>query len=121
MARVGDGKGRSEKRRATCRLSKRVTASELKAFAGRAQEAGFENPQEFLSALILGNTAQANFNKRDMTLILGHLGKIGSNINQIAKHFNSGNIKNARDVNLAPMSAAIVETAIAIREKLNDL
>ncbi|WP_223641399.1 plasmid mobilization protein [Rhodobacter sp. TJ_12] len=118
MAKVGDGKVRSEKRRATCRLSKRVTASELKAFADRAKEAGFENPQEFLSALVLGNTAQTNFNKRDMTLILGHLGKIGSNINQIAKHFNSGKIKNADDADLAPMSAAIIETAAAIREKL---
>ncbi|ETD90855.1 plasmid mobilization protein [Rhodobacter capsulatus] len=92
MARAGDGKPRSEKRRATHRISKRVSADEWGAFQERARAAGFQNHQEFLSALILGSAEVTNIQRRDLTLILGHIGKIGSNINQIARRLNSGRI-----------------------------
>ncbi|MFD2174308.1 MobC family plasmid mobilization relaxosome protein [Rhodobacter lacus] len=93
MARTGDGKPRSEKRRATYRISKRVSADEWSAFQERARAEGFESWQEFLSALVLEKTEVRNIQKRDLTLMLGHIGKIGSNINQIARHLNSGKMK----------------------------
>lgn len=93
MARAGDGKTRSEKRRATHRISKRVTEAEWNAFQSRARVEGFESGQEFLNAFILGNAEVINIQKRDLTLMLGHIGKIGSNINQIARHLNSGKMK----------------------------
>lgn len=121
MARAGDGKVRSETRRASCRLSKRVTAGEFKAFKDRARKSGFQNAQEFLSAFVLGNTEQANFKKRDMTLVLGHLGKIGSNMNQIARHLNSGKLKDVGDAERAALKASIAaidNLGTALREKL---
>ena len=92
MARAGDGKPRSEKRRATHRISKRVTETEWNAFQSRARAEGFESGQEFLNALILGDTEVRNIQRRDLTVILGHIGKLGSNINQIARRLNSGKI-----------------------------
>ncbi|WP_097068813.1 hypothetical protein [Rhodobacter maris] len=93
MARAGDGKPRSEKRRATHRISKRISADEWGAFQERARAEGFESGQQFLNAFILGNAEVKNIQRRDLTLILGHIGKLGSNANQIARHLNSGKIK----------------------------
>lgn len=121
MARAGDGKPRSEKRRATHRISKRVTETEWNAFQSRARAEGFESGQEFLNALILGETEVRNIQRRDLTVILGHIGKLGSNINQIARHLNSGKINKVRleDMKLiADIPGQLDSFGRAIREML---
>lgn len=93
MAKAGDGKPRSDKRRAEHRLSKRVTIHEFEEFEIRAAESGFSNGQEYLSAFIAGDIRLDAAIRKDTIRVLGELGKIGSNINQIAKAVNQGRIK----------------------------
>lgn len=93
MAKAGDGKKRSDVRRAEYRLSKRLTGAELDEFTIRARNAGFDNPQDYLSALILGDIQLDAASRRDRIQVLGQLGKIGSNINQLAKAVNQGRLK----------------------------
>ena len=86
MSRAGDGKVRSDKRQADQRLTKRLTLSERADFEDRALIAGFSSGQAYLSAFILGQTGQEV--RMQKIKILGHLGKVGSNLNQLAKRLN---------------------------------
>jgi hypothetical protein len=90
MAKAGDGKPRSEMRRATHRLSKRLTDEELSMFQKRAVEAGFALCQDYLSSFISGDTRLQAANRKHMIKLLGELGKLGSNVNQIARALNQG-------------------------------
>ena len=92
MARKGDGKKRSDKRQADLRLSKRVTAAELCRFEGRASAEGFDSAQAYLTALILGQHDSSRISRKDTIRMLGHLGKIGSNLNQVTRAINSGRV-----------------------------
>ncbi|MDT8853552.1 plasmid mobilization relaxosome protein MobC [Paracoccaceae bacterium Fryx2] len=94
MAQAGDGKPRSDRRRATNRIGKRVTDEELRNFKIRAAEAGFSKGQDYLSALIAGDFHFHAVTRKDTIRVLGELGKLGSNINQIAKAVNQGRIRN---------------------------
>lgn len=121
MARAGDGKVRSEKRRAMRRLSKRVTEGELTAFERRARDFGYQSGQEFLSAFVLGNSELTSIEKRDLTLVLGHLGKIGSNLNQIAKRANAGKITDAGAAEINALKASLIaldKLGFVIRDSL---
>jgi hypothetical protein len=86
MARAGDRKERSDKRRADQRLTKRLTNSERADFEDRALMAGFSSGQAYLSAFILGQTGQEI--RLQKIRVLGHLGWVGSNLNQIARRLN---------------------------------
>lgn len=86
MARAGDGKERSDSRQADQRLTKRLTLAERADFEDRALMAGFSSGQAYLSAFILGRTGQEI--RLQKIQALGHLGKVGSNLNQIARRLN---------------------------------
>lgn len=86
MARAGDGKVRSDKRQADQRLTKRLTLTERADFEDRALMAGFSSGQAYLSAFILGQTGQEI--RMQKIKALGHLGKVGGNLNQLAKRLN---------------------------------
>ncbi len=86
MARAGDGKERSDSRQADQRMTKRLTLAERADFEDRALMAGFCSGQAYLSAFILGQTGQEI--RLQQIKALGHLGKVGSNLNQIAKRLN---------------------------------
>lgn len=86
MSKAGDGKVRSDKRQADQRLTKRLTLSERADFEDRALMAGFSSGQAYLSAFILGQAGQEV--RMQKIKILGHLGKVGSNLNQLAKRLN---------------------------------
>jgi len=89
MAQAGDGKKRSDKRRAHVRLTKRLTLKEAVDFEKQALAAGFRNSQEYLSAFIRGETTAAP-TRKDMGSLIGHLGKVGGNLNPIARKLNEG-------------------------------
>lgn len=93
MARAGDGGARSDKRRATHRLTKRVTPAERERFRNRAADSGFTNDQEYLSAFVSGDIRMHAATRKEAIRALGELGKIGSNINQIARAANEGRIQ----------------------------
>lgn len=113
MARAGDGKARSDRRLATARLSKRVTPAQLADFERRAREAGFKSGQEYLSAFVVGAVQMTVEHRKIGIKALGELGKIGSNINQIAKACNEGRVKH-----IDPVTAQELSDATIMIEKL---
>lgn len=121
MAKAGDGKERSKKRRTTHQLYKRVTSDELEAFKRRSLDAGFASHQDYLTALISGEKDFERQVRQDLIKILGELGKNGSNLNQIAHAVNSGRLTalsadDLRKINEA--SAAVQDLGAQIREAL---
>lgn len=92
MAKAGDGKPRSNKRRTPFRLTKRVTQEDLDAFKRRAAAAGFDSAQNYLSAFVLGDIQLRVAKRQDATRAIGQLGAIGNNINQLARAANEGRI-----------------------------
>ena len=87
-------RNRSEKRQRTARLFLRLSPAEQAALATRADKAGM-TPPAYLRAAALG-TAGPRAQRRtpaDATLlrqVLGQLGRVGNNLNQIARHLNTG-------------------------------
>lgn len=121
MARALDGKPRSDRRQRHYRLTKRVTVAELRDFQIRAAEAGFANHQDYLTALVVGDIALKKAQRKDAITALGHLGKIGNNINQLAKAANQGRISHLDERAGASLERAIKKIehhARAIREAL---
>jgi hypothetical protein len=115
MAKAGDGKPRSDMRRATHRLSKRVTDEEFSMFQKRATEAGFALCQDFLSAFISGDTRLHAATRKDTIRLLGELGKLGSNVNQIARALNQG-----RANSLDPEAMQTLEETRSLIEALGE-
>lgn len=93
MVKAGDGKPRSDNRRKEHRLSKRVTEEELEAFRIRAENAGFDKASDYLGAFVLGDTHLHAANRKTAIEALGELGRLGNNINQIAKAVNQGRLQ----------------------------
>lgn len=94
MVKAKDGQPRSEKRRATATVQKRVTPAQKAAFEARARDQGYETGSAYLEAFILGRETVARRDRQDLIKILGELGKQGSNLNQLARAVNEGRITN---------------------------
>jgi hypothetical protein len=92
MAKAGDKKPRSERRRAGKIVQKRVTEAQHVAFARRAAAAGYETPKDYLEAFVLGNVAIKRRERRDQLKLFAELSKQGSNLNQIACAINPGRV-----------------------------
>lgn len=113
MAKAGDGGPRSNRRRATRRLCRRVTPEAEDRFKTRAAAAGFENAQDYLSAFIDGDVRLHTATRKVLIRAVGELGKIGSNVNQIAKAVNEGRMRS-----IDAHSAGVLDT---LREKIEEL
>ncbi|AXQ95756.1 MobC family plasmid mobilization relaxosome protein [Cereibacter azotoformans] len=113
MARAGDGKTRSDKRRADRRLSKRVTEEEFLRFEARARAAGYESANAYLSAFVRSDGQDHWIDRKDAARILVALAKIGTNVNQIAHRFNAG-----RAWALALEDRRIIDDAIKVCEQV---
>lgn len=92
MAKAGDKKPRSERRRAAKIVQKRVTEAQHAAFAQRATAAGYETPKDYLEAFVLGNVAIRRRERGDHLKLFAELSKQGSNLNQIARAINTGRV-----------------------------
>ncbi|MBM2333918.1 MULTISPECIES: hypothetical protein [Roseobacteraceae] len=90
MARAGDGKERSNRRRRHNLLQKRVDDDELDGFIKRARKAGFQDYRDYHGALISGEAGFDRRERHDLLRIHGELGKQGSNLNQLAYAVNAG-------------------------------
>lgn len=110
MAKAGDGAPRSNKRQATRRLARRVTPEAEQRFKARAAAAGFANAQDYLASFIDGDIQLNAAIREDLKHALGELGKIGSNINQIAKAVNEGRIRS--------IDAHTTESLKSLRKKI---
>jgi hypothetical protein len=106
MVKPQDGQPRSEKRRATETVQKRVTPAQKAAFEARARDQGYETGSAYLEAFILGREAIVRRDRKDLVKILAELGKQGSNLNQLAHAINSGKIQNLSADQMAIISSA---------------
>ncbi|MBN9509167.1 MAG: plasmid mobilization relaxosome protein MobC [Alphaproteobacteria bacterium] len=87
-------KPKSEKRQRTAQLFVRLTPEEKAAFLDRADKAGMASAA-FARAVLTGDAGpraqrRVPANAQALRLVLGHLGKVGSNLNQIARQLNRG-------------------------------
>lgn len=71
---------------------RRVDPEVREDFENRARQAGFENGNAMIDALICGKIRIDNRQRAELARFLGHLGKMGSNLNQIAHKLNSGQV-----------------------------
>lgn len=115
MARTGDGKTRSSRRRRHNLLQKRVSDEELARFIDRAHSAGFNDHRAYHFALICGDAGFDRRERHDLLRILGELGKQGSNLNQLAYAVNAGRLSalSADDRRVIREARAEVERAAA--------
>lgn len=119
MAKAGDGGPRSNRRRATRRLCRRVTPEAEDRFKTRAAAAGFENAQDYLSAFIDGDVRLHTATRKVLIRAVGELGKIGSNVNQIAKAVNEGRIRSI-DARSADVLDALRDKIEALRQEIRE-
>lgn len=89
-----DPRPKSENRQRTDRLFVRLTPEEKSIFLDRADKAGLTSAA-FLRAAVIGNAGPRAQKKvpadaQALREVLGHLGKIGSNLNQIARYLHTG-------------------------------
>lgn len=86
---------------------------------GRAADAAGATKSEYVRARALQHpprhNAPATGERRDLLEILGQLGKIGSNINQIAHHLNSGFEPEAQALHYALADIAAIGTLLRNR------
>lgn len=87
-------RNKSEKRQRTESLYVRVTPAEKAAFLDRADRAGMA-AAAFMRAAALGEAGpraqrRTPVDHAALRQLLGELGRVGSNINQIARHLNQG-------------------------------
>ncbi|MFD2741713.1 plasmid mobilization relaxosome protein MobC [Sulfitobacter aestuarii] len=81
----------------------------------RSDAAGFPDHQAYLSAFISGDIELNSALKTDIIRSLGQLGKVGSNLNQIARAINGGRL-----TTLEPKDLEILEQALAAVEKIGE-
>ena len=86
--------GGTDKRQRTKQCLVRLTADEYTRVAAKADKAGVA-AAAFLRAAALGDAGpraqrRAPADKSALLRILGHLGRVGNNVNQIARRLNSG-------------------------------
>lgn len=97
------------------RLIVRLTKDEDAAI-GRAAAAAGATKSEYVRARALHHpprhNAPATGERRDLLEILGQLGKIGSNMNQIAYHLNSGFEPEAQALHFALADIAAIGTLL---------
>lgn len=85
---------KSEKRQRTATIFARVTPDEKAAFVARADRAGMA-AAAFARAALIGESGpraqrRVPVDSAALRQVLGHLGKTGSNLNQIARYLNTG-------------------------------
>ena len=106
----------SEKRQRTKRLSVRFTADEFNRLADRADQAGMGSAALLRAAALgeAGPRAQRRppADHRALRQLLGHAGRIGNNINQIARALNNGEDANLPDLQEALHAYLDIRNAI---------
>jgi len=104
---------RSDRRRRKMTVIFRVTPDEHARLAEEAVNAGVGNINAWAREVTFEAAGCPQMNRQDLTVIIGHLGKIGSNINQIAKIANTN-----RRVDLTVELFAELEDLLALKRRI---
>jgi hypothetical protein len=115
MARAGDGKQRSNRRRRNNLLQQRADDTELDRFIARAREAGFQDHRDYHAAFVFGEAELDRRERHDLLRIKGELGKQGSNLNQLTHAVNAGRltVMSADDMRIIHATLTAVEQVSA--------
>jgi len=107
----------SEKRQRTKRRSVRFTADEFNRISAKADKSGF-GFAAYIRAAALDGDAGPRAQRRPpadhkaLREILGHIGRIGNNLNQIARALNSGDKASLPELDGALRAYLDIRTAI---------
>ena len=82
---------RSEKRKRTELIQIRMTKEEKAAYLLRCKNAGLTSADYFRKSALKAKPLQPTIDTGVLVKLLASWGKMGNNLNQMAKHFNSGN------------------------------
>jgi hypothetical protein len=106
------------KRKRTKQCLVRLTEQEFAKVAGKADKAGMASAAFFRAAALgdPGPRAQRRPPADHVALrqILGHCGRIGNNLNQIAKHLNAGGQINIPELKEALAAYLVIRNAILV-------
>lgn len=86
------GKKRSEKRKRTELVQFRMTKKEKAEYLLRCEKAGLTAADYFRKSAMKSKPLQPTIDTTMLVKLLASWGKMGNNLNQIAKHYNSGNV-----------------------------
>lgn len=89
MSDADPKKTHSNRRRRKMTVIFRVTPEEHAWLADEAANAGVGHVNAWVRETVFRAAGRPEMNKKDLRAIIGHLGKVGSNINQIAKIANT--------------------------------
>lgn len=84
-------KKRSEKRKRTELIQIRMTKDEKAEYLLRCKKAGLTSADYFRKSAMKAKPLQPTIDTSLLVQLLASWGKMGNNLNQIAKHYNSGN------------------------------
>jgi len=84
-------KKRSEKRKRTELIQIRMTKDEKAEYLLRCKKAGLTSADYFRKSAMKAKPLQPTIDTTLLIKVLATWGKMGSNLNQIAKHYNGGN------------------------------
>ncbi|MEE9361963.1 MAG: MobC family plasmid mobilization relaxosome protein [Cellulophaga sp.] len=84
------GKKRSEKRKRTELVQFRMTKEEKSEYLLRCKKAGLTAADYFRKSAMKSKPLQPTIDTAMLVKLLASWGKMGNNLNQIAKHYNSG-------------------------------
>ena len=110
----------TEKRQRTRLKAVRFTPDELSALEGAAERAGMSVGAYMRSVLLAAPAPRQSrrppVEKRALAQLLGHIGKLGSNLNQLARYGNLGRL--IEDQHLAEASADVAAMRAAVMDAL---
>jgi hypothetical protein len=111
----------SQKRRTTAQIKVNCTPDQKAAIADKADATGYSPAAICLNALLntpLPARRRPSVNTELLAKTLGELGKIGSNINQIAHHLNAGRPGDRVEGSLEAALADLLEWRGALMQAL---
>ncbi|MBS1301720.1 hypothetical protein [Loktanella sp. SALINAS62] len=89
MMKAGDGRPRSHNRRKTCVIAFRVTPEVETELSEAAMNDGFDSVGLWAKAFALNAIRRPDAEKKVLRMLMGELGKVGSDIKKIAQVANS--------------------------------
>lgn len=108
---------RSIKRKRMATIHARVTEEEKAEIAAKAKAVGGVSAL-FRSALLGYKLPKSKVDTKAVSQVLAELGKIGSNVNQIAKHLNSGRPGDATENTIVAALRDLMQTRSACMRAL---
>ena len=111
----------SQKRKLTARIAVNCTPKQKATIVAKCDAAGY-SPSAFVLNILLGlplpSRRHPSVDTQMLAKVLAELGKIGSNINQIAHHLNAGRPGDVTEGSIQAALAELLEWRTALMQSL---